>query len=236
MTSISFSGYYRFNITTNNKESYSNLKHLNKYLDEQQKDGEKIKTAEKYRKHPYTGIEITKIVSVPDEKDSNLELFCIENNIPFRKLDTAGMTKINRLKSRIAPAPEGKTKANIDLDKFEEVMSRQSTNFKHCKSDYENYYKDDVDYMLKSGEEIPASTLYLTSCIGSSGLENYVELYGADKLNKNTIIADFNQETDKPDHCIFEAFKDLGMKKIPVYMDDDSFEIAKTLGILSAGK
>ena len=41
----------------------------------------------------------------------------------------------------------------------------------------------------------------------------------------------FCQRTNQPDHCTYFALKDLGMDKIPVYVNKQSYEAGRILGL-----
>ena len=87
--------------------------------------------------------------------------------------------------------------------------------------------------MLKSGNDIQTSTIYITS--NGSQVEDtldYISKYGADNLNKDQIIIDFAQRTSDPDHCVFFALKDAGFENIPVYVNDDTYKLANALGLI----
>ena len=85
--------------------------------------------------------------------------------------------------------------------------------------------------MLRSGDEIPATTLTIHDPSGNEDLRRYVNRFGADRLNNEQIFIDFNQKTDDPDHCVYFALRDMGIDKIPVYVDSQSYEAGSILGL-----
>jgi hypothetical protein len=44
-------------------------------------------------------------------------------------------------------------------------------------------------------------------------------------------MIDFCQLYVEPDHCVYFGLRDLGMNKIPVYVDKQSYEAGKILGL-----
>lgn len=82
--------------------------------------------------------------------------------------------------------------------------------------------------MLKSDNEIPASTLFIHGFDSDTkDILSYVNRFGKDKLNKNQISICLEQRTNKPDECIMIALSELGMK-----INAESYKIGKALGIL----
>ena len=88
--------------------------------------------------------------------------------------------------------------------------------------------------MLKKGEDIPVSTLYRAqNGYSDEDFINYVDFCGADLLIPNQIFICFAQNTNVPDHCMYFALKELGMKKIPVYVNEQTKVLCEKLGLLS---
>ena len=168
---------------------------------------------------------------VPDYMDFDIETFCANNAISYKKYDTKDLLNPKSLISRIEDAPGGYKKVYIDNKKLEKLSENQYNNFAHCKNDYEKYYSDSVNVMLRSGDKIPASSLAIYNLSGNQDLKYYVESFGADNLNKEQLIIGFNQKTDDPDHCIYFALKDMGFDNIPVYVDDETYEAGRILGL-----
>ena len=169
---------------------------------------------------------------VPDYMDTDVETFCANNGIKYKKYETKDLLNPKNITARIATAPNGYTRVNIDAEKLEKLIKNQDSNIQHCRDDYDKYFIDKVDTMLRCGEKIPATTLMIYDHnADNEKLKRYVDRFGVNNLNKNQIFADFNQRTDKPDHCVYFALKDMGINKIPVYVDDKSYEAGKILGL-----
>lgn len=169
-------------------------------------------------------------VVVPDHKDSIIEAYLANKGIQYSKLETKDLLSEDRVLSRIARAPEDMKRVLVNPKKFEEFASTQDNNLDHCEEVYNNYYKKDVDLMLKSGDKIPATTLYIQPLAGDiDDILEYTENFGPDRLNTNQVSFTFNQLTDSPDHCSYFGMKEIGMDKIPVYVDEDSYKIGKAL-------
>ena len=174
----------------------------------------------------------TTTIIAPDSKDNLIETFLANKGIKFNKLDTKELLKKNSIESRIENAPKDMKLVHVDSKKLEELISNQDNNIEYCKSNYDDYYKDCVNLMMKSGDKIPATTLYIMPT-GESADDtvNYIKTFGADRLNDNQISFMFNQRTDDPDHCTYFGMKDVGMDKIPVYVDKDSYKVGSALGL-----
>ena len=171
---------------------------------------------------------------VPDSLDKDVEAFCANRGIQFKKINTKEAIQPEAILDRIKNAPKSMRKVTIDAERLFEIAKNQNQNLAHCEKDYYNYYYDKVDFMLKTGDEIPATTLWISPS-GSKVDDtlDYINTWGADNLNKEQIFVEFNQvEEDDPDHCIFFALKNMGIKEVPVYVNEDTYKLASALGIL----
>jgi len=169
----------------------------------------------------------------PNSMDDEIEIFCANRGINFKKLNTESLLEPQAVLERIKEAPEGMIKVEVDSDKLIELMENQNQNIDYCHDVYHAYFEDDIDKMLKVGNKIPATTFYITS-MGTDVEDTleYINRFGADNLNDNQLFFAFSQRTNKPDHCLFFALKEMGINNIPVYVNEDTFRIASELGIL----
>lgn len=168
---------------------------------------------------------------VPDRFDRMIDAFLISKGIDFKRYITHSLMQPKTINNRVKPAPQNMLTAYINVKKLEELLKAQNNNFGHCKSDYNKYYRDRLDFMIKSGDEIPASTLYITPWNGTKDALDYMEKYGSENLNKNSISFDLNQTTDSPDHCMYFAMKDAGMTAVPVYVDKDTYQLGLAMNL-----
>lgn len=172
-------------------------------------------------------------IAAPDTEDADIETILANYGIKYEKLSTEDLMKPNAILHRIMRAPKGYFLASINLEKLEELIKNQDNNFEHSKHDYENYYKEQTDFILKSGDRITPQTLsikYLGDDSTPESLQRYVERFGKDKLNPNSIS--IWQEQRGNDFNTYYGLKDLGFKSIPVYLNKDSYNNAQTLGLL----
>ena len=130
----------------------------------------------------------------PDFRDSSIESYCALQGISYTKLNTKNLMNVEAIKQRIAEPKNGMNMVEINAEKFEELVRKQDSNFQHCELDYKHYFKNTLETMLKKGEDIPVSTLYIAPN-GSSDEDfiNYVDFFGADLLNPNQIFICFAQ-------------------------------------------
>lgn len=165
--------------------------------------------------------------------DNNIENFCAANGIKFHKINSGSLMQPEAIESRIADAPEGYRLAKINHAKLSELLKTQgNNNFQHCESDYNKFYRDQLDFMLKSEEEIPAATLYITPWSSKEDALDYISKWGSENLNDNSVNIDLSQRTNAPDHCMYFAMKDAGMTSIPVYVDNDTYELGQAMGLI----
>lgn len=174
-------------------------------------------------------------ITAPDDKDIDIETILANHGIKFEKIDTEDVLNKNAILDRIAPAPKGYVLANINSEKLEELIENQDSNFEHCKNDYDSYFREQTDFLLKSGDKITPQTLsirYLDDDSTPESLRRYVERFGKNNLNPDSISIYQEQRGDRTDINTYYGLKDLGFKKIPVYMDKDSYKNAQALGLL----
>ena len=172
-------------------------------------------------------------IAAADSQDKDVETMCARLGINYKKYSTDSLMTPQAIMCRVAQPPKGMQMVKIDADKLEKLIASQhDNNIGHCEKDYKKYYLSDTDFMLKSGDEIPASTLYINPEMGKDNMLEYIKRFGKERINPDSIYINFSQRTDKPDHCVFFAMKDRGMTEIPVYMNQDSYEVANALGIV----
>lgn len=177
---------------------------------------------------------ITSTTIAPDKFDKDIESVFLSKGIKFKKLETAELLKPASIISRtVKPGSKNENMFMVTLnsDKLENLLENQKLgNICHCQNMYNQYFKEDAMNLLKSGNPIPAVTFYITPLMADS-VSEYVSKFGADKLNKDSLILNFVQNSDDPNHCLYFAMKDLAMKNIPVYVNEQTYEIGAALGI-----
>ena len=230
VSQVSFAGTYKVN--NQNREAFAKFQ---KYSNEQTINTD-VKAGLKdeiIKKQGFGNFDYKaeQTLIVPDCMDLDVETFCANNGISYKKYDTKDLLNPASITSRIAQAPKDYMTVRVDVKKLEELAKNQSSNLEHCKSDYNEYYQDRVDTMLKNGDEIPATTLSIYSPSGNEDLKRYVDNYGSNNLNDNQIFIDFEQKTNNPDHCTYFALEDIGIDKVPVYVDATTYEAGNILGL-----
>lgn len=138
-------------------------------------------------------------IVAPDEFDCDIETICANRGIKFEKLNTDDITSKASILGRIKPAEKGYTLAAINSDKLEKLIQNQDSNFEHCQNDYDTHFKEQTEFALKSGDEITPQTLsirYLSDDSTPESLKRYVDNYGADKLNQDSIGVWLGRDTN----------------------------------------
>lgn len=174
-------------------------------------------------------------VVAPDDKDIDIETILANRGIKFEKISTENLLDKDVILDRIAPAPKGYVLTAVNSEKLEELLEKQNSNCEHCRNDYDNHYKEQTDFLLRSGKELSPQTLsikYLSDDSTPESLKAYVDRFGADKLNPDSLAIWQEQRGDRIDINMYYALKDLGFSRIPVYMDKDSYKNAQTLGLV----
>lgn len=171
-----------------------------------------------------------------DNYDADIEEICANKGIKFEKFNTQEVLGLKSILRRINPAPKGYLLAYIDSKKLEKLLQAQTdNNFNHCEKDYNDYFKDSTDFALKSGDGIDVQTLsinYKGDDSTPESLEKYVNCYGIDNLNSDSLSIGQEQRGNNTDINTYYSLKDMGFNAIPMYLDDASFKNAQTLGLI----
>ncbi len=228
---ISFGGTYIASSKNNGYSKYSNFRDY--AIEKEITNGVDIAyKSEPDEDYQFAVNEYCTIVA-PDSLDSEIELFCKYNGINYKKMTNEELLDPFGIENRIEGPKTGMRIAKVNAKKLNKLIKNQTTNLDHCKEDYNKYYRNKVDFMIKSGQSIPVTTLSITPSTGyMDDVLEYIDKFGAENLNKDQLFVDFIQRTDDPDHCVYFALSKLGMKDIPIYIDGGSFKIARALGIL----
>ena len=220
-----------FKITTNER-NYNKLASHYGLLDFC--DDINIKHRESYKTekaYPHNSF-VNSYFNVPNPLDFKIENYCLLKGINYKKYNSEELLKEKSILSRVKPAPHEKYLVRINAKKLDELIKdNKDNNYKHCYQDYIDYYHDDVQQILSSPNSFSASSLYLNSAEGVEKTLEYIDKFGKDSLNLNSLFINFNQETDEPDHCMYFAMKEAGMKQIPVYVDIDTYRLGDALGL-----
>lgn len=228
-SNVSFRSTFLVNNQNNNQHNFNMFTNY-AYDKESKSSGIKTIFKDKFEGNNYSA---KTTLIVPDEIDNEIETFCKNKGISFTKLKTEELLNPRTITDRIAEAPKGYQIAYVDSEKLENLIGNQISNINHCEEDFDKYFENKVNTMFLNGKDIPATTLKIIPLYGdNTNLEEYVENYGANRLNMNQINIDFTQQTDSPDHCTYFALKAMHLNKIPVYVDDETLEAGKILGIL----
>ena len=187
-------------------------------------DSQKIPYIEDYEVNSCT-------IVAPDSRDKYLETYMANKGIVFHKLDSEKLNDPIQIGLRVMPAPKGRHKVYIDAEKFEEMLKKTRSNYDHCKLSYKEYFKETLQTQIKSGEQIPATSLFLVP--KTCDLIDFINRYGAESVDENMLDAIFDMSHITEDSSMYFAMKDAGMTRIPVYMDKDSTEIANKMGIIA---
>ena len=234
VSSISFNGTYKVDNVQNNNAAFYRFKD---YAQDKEYEGSAV-TDSKDKLIVKEGsqdidFQAEQTLIVPDYMDYDVETFCANNGIKYTKHKTQDLLKPASIALRIADAPNGYRKVNVNSEKLEELIQGQISNIDYCEEQYDDYFQKSVDDMLKSGDKFPATTLYIRAQNGNDDLRRFINRYGVENLNNRQISADFGQRTSKPDHCLYFALRDLGFEKVPVYVDNEAYEAGSILGLFN---
>lgn len=232
ISKISFGSTYKVNNQNQEFKNFNKFSELSSNLNLQSGDspsGIYTKFEEKFIGDKYIAQET---LIVPFCLDEQVESYCRQHNIIYTKLTDEELINPANINERIDDAPKGYKKVYVDNDKLNNLIANQDSNIRYCENDFNEYYYNDIETMLKTGDKIPATTLVINPQSGNiDELERYINQYGVNSLNKNQISVDFDQRTDNPDHCVYFAFKLMNFNKIPVYVDNDTYKAGQILGL-----
>ena len=230
---VSFGSTYKMSV--NNHSSVKKQMHyraLTQYCEENELPYQtKVEPIFMTSTHPEEIYTLTAVL--PDKDDINFEMFCKNRGIKVEKFENENIMTPRSILKRIKNPPKGYIKAYVDAEKISKFLEKQrDNNFKHCKHDYDMYYKNKTDFMLKSFDFITAPTLHVNSPMGTKEALEYIRKYGSKMINEDSVMVNLDQRTDDPDHCLYFAMQDAGLKQIPVYVNRTSLELGRAIGFI----
>ena len=241
MQPVSFTGTYKFTFTPTQQGDGDRIQNVINSCEQ-----ENIPHKEEYKNkggnYPYSMpvyyIEGT-IIS-PDEKDKMVESFLAQNGFNFERLDLKEINTPENIAARAAKAPDGFIKVKIDAQKLIELTKSQPQgNLDHVKHDYEHYFKDNLMQIIDGGDDYQAPALYLRPYGKVDDTIEYINRYGADRLNENSMLIDLDNadasksSSNAPSYAMFYALLDKGLTKMPVYMNKDTYNLARALDLIT---
>ena len=159
-----------------------------------------------------TGVFSTYHVSSPDDMDKAIETILISNGIDFHKTSIKESLEIDNIKSRIQLGYWEKNThslVEIDVEKFNELFKKDGNSYIEPEggNGIGKRYTGVKEY-LKTGRPIDASLVYVNDfCV-----------------MPRASISDGRHR--------FAVFRDMGIKKLPVAMDEESIKNAKKFGLI----
>ena len=176
---------------------------------------------------------------VSDETDKSVEDFCKQNGIKFEKLYAHDLLDTRKIKSRIQEAPRGYKKVDVNVKQLEKLIQSQKSNIPTCKNEYECIYMPAVKATVLEGSDFSATTLRIDPMEGyfcsndfkGDALEKYIKTHGVQNLNNQQTGIYFVNSEDNIDCYTYFLLRDLGMEKIPVYIDDLTYRAGSSLGL-----
>lgn len=233
MGSVSFGSTYKINSGSDFRSQSkvvdfcmdNNIDYGIKHERTKQYDGRRVKNS----------LNLSTTIDAPDKKDKMIEAFLANQGIKFKKINPKETMNPEKMLSRLKDAPENMEIAFVSPEKLKKVIVNQDSNIPHCKSDYQKYYRPDINSAIKGGDEIPATSLVIVSLNElPDEMVDYIDTFGADNLNKGQLSVFFNQSRGSlPNQCMYFGMEDLGMDKIPVYVDEDTHKIGEALGLFA---
>lgn len=173
-------------------------------------------------------------IVTPHALDGFFEGVCTKLNFFYEKISNKNLMDVQSIYNRVNEPPKDMVKAYIDLERLDALLKTQKdNNFEQCEKEYNEKYKSKADFALRSGDKISASTMYIAPMVGYGDYIKFMDVIGHKKLSRDAVFVGLIQRTEKPDHCQFFAMKNANMKKIPVYMDKNSYELAQALRIIA---
>lgn len=157
---------------------------------------------------------------VPDSVDNEIEHYCTYNGIEFTKTENRDLFNHAEIKKRIDKPQAGMHLVQVNSSKLENLAKTHDSNLAHCKNSYDKHYSEKIDFMIKSGDNFPTTSLYIVTPDITSSVKD-----------SNNLFIDFNKETDMPDHCMYFGLKDAGMETIPMYVNDETLALGNELGL-----
>ena len=239
ITNISFSGTYKVNSRAQDSIKKFNIFSHYAASKTNPKKGVYIYHKDGFGTHPKNSFghwaEITLIV--PDKMNADVEKFCANNGIKFKKLENSFLLSPKTIKKRIVPAPKGYSLVDVDVEKLEKLAKNQDSNIEYCKNCYDNFNKRYAEFTLKKGNKFFTAALSINGRCGAENLIDYIDKFGTQNFDENQIsiklaqIEIAGEKFPSPNDSLYFALKNIGMEKVPVYVDEQTLNIGNKLGL-----
>ena len=159
-----------------------------------------------------TGIFSEIIINSPDEYDDFIESILMQNNVCYNKVAISEALDLDSISSRMIVEPDCERSymlVEIDVSKLDKYLKEDGVSYiePNGTNGIDDRYNQAYEF-FKTGKEIHAPRLALRN-IGS-------QLYISIQDGR---------------HC-FACLRDMGMKKIPVAIPNETLSIAKKFGLL----
>ena len=169
---------------------------------------------------------------VPNANDNQVEDFCRKRKIPVDKLSTEDLSVSKKILDKIEPPEHGKQIVFVNFKKLEKLAKKQCSNFAFCERKYNEM--PNKNYLFSSSN-IPfkTSTLHIKPTRAYKSYDELLEFLSTKKDSKNiedeTLFVYLSLESENQNHCVYFALRDLGLKYIPIYVDEDTYKIGHAL-------
>lgn len=229
MTSpICFKGTYIFPLSGNSGDKF------HKMFDYINKNNSNLQFGyadlDKFDNGCYIGKEKVLNVITSKELDFPIESYCLQNGISFTKISDISLIEPLTTLLNTVPSKDKKILTFIDIFQFEKLIKSQRTNVYACYEQYSNLHRSRVLGMIKYSDDIQAPTLEITPN-NMSSKEALDILDGSKKLQDDFLTVAFTSKSLNPDYELYFGYRELGLTKIPVFVDKNTHDIGLKLGI-----
>lgn len=232
--SISFGSTYKVNNIVNNKENFEKFETF--AFRQRVNHGAESKT----KKHtasefPYIpSSECT--LAIHDRYDYIVDSYLENRGIKFKKMPTEDVLNPQTICSRTKKPKKGMFQVPINTDRLKRLCDLNFSNYSLSERDYYDYYESDVEFMLRSGDEYPATTIHIKGKQSTEKELENIKKFGPYLLEPGHFYIELTKKADDYDHLVLFALRDMGVKNVPVYVDKDTYKIADALGIIAEEK
>lgn len=230
ISKISFGSTYKVSDVNNRKGKFEGfqLYAMNKEFT----SGAKTQVISHLDKKSPSGCITTCTMVAPDSIDSDIEAYCATNGIKYKKLKKSYLLSEELIEKRIKEAPRGFRKENIKCEKLEHLIGKKNNNIVSLYKDWKQSYGKNLDFKLLTGDDFYATTLQIKPTKSSvKEMVGNIEKSGTDKFDINQLSINFNKKTSEDDNFAYFTLRNAGFKKIPVYVDDNTYKIGKALNL-----
>jgi len=166
---------------------------------------------------------------IPNEKDFVFENYCATNGIKYSKVTYPDKPLEDRAVKSKMYNDDNYEICLIDVDRFLEIHNKHKAN--NRKEEIYLEHQDQFNSVVLVAPKVEAPCLEVLTFFDDDVLE-MLKAGKCDEIETHGIEFDFESYSDYGKYLVFAA-KDLGLKKFPVIVSQETKEICEAMGLIA---